>query len=294
MSVQQISFLLVLLTCLSMLNQVVLTFQILKATKTLPRFKLNHARCVQYSRKATIAPRLNRHHTAISSSVISQYNRLDAPKAIPYFDVPPVIVGIAGGSASGKTTFTRKIIEALGEDHVAVISHDNYYKDLRHLSLEARANVNFDHPDSLDSQLLTTHLLQLKSGEAVDIPTYDFKTHSRSDVVSTIEPKRIILIDGILIFSEKELVELMDMKIFVDTDDDIRLIRRIKRDTIERQRTVESIIDQYIKTVRPMHQLYVEPSKRIADIIVPAGQGIQPVALEMCLSRMREIINVYQ
>lgn len=215
-----------------------------------------------------------------------------SPSSSPLCD--PVIVGIAGGSASGKTTLARAIIKEVGEEHISFIGHDNYYKDLRHLTMEERGKVNFDHPDSLDTQLLCHHLRALKAGQVIATPTYDFTTHSRATSELLIEPRKIILVDGILIFAEPDLVGLMDMKIFVDTDDDIRLIRRIQRDTVERGRNVQQIIDQYVKTVRPMHQIYVEPSKRKADIIVPAGHGIQPVALDMCVSRLREIINFYQ
>eukprot|EP01038_Epipyxis_sp_PR26KG_P007596 gene7596-10345_t len=225
-----------------------------------------------------------------------KYIKDDIPFINPKPFNVPVILGVAGGSASGKTTLTSAIVEALGEEHVTAINHDNYYKDLRHLTIEQRAMVNFDHPNSLDTPLLIEHLEQLRRGLSVEIPTYDFTTHSRAPVTCLVQPRRIIIVEGILIFSDPELVSLMDMKIFVDLEDDIRLIRRIKRDNIERKRSVESIIEQYTKTVRPMHQLYVEPSKRKADIIVPAsnGNGIQTVALEMCVSRLREIINFYQ
>ena len=206
----------------------------------------------------------------------------------------PVVLGIAGGSASGKTTLAKMIIDIVGKEHISFIGHDSYYRDLRHLSLEERSNINFDHPNSLDTDLLIEHIKQLKMGKQVNIPCYDFTTHSRTPETSVIMPRKIIIVDGILIFSEPKLLDLMDMKIFVDTEDDMRLIRRINRDTNERGRNVQSVIDQYIKTVRPMHQLYVEPSKRNADIIVPAGQGIQAVALDMCVSRLREIINFYQ
>lgn len=209
-------------------------------------------------------------------------------------DYRPVIVGIAGGSASGKTTLARAIINNLGEEHISFVGHDNYYKNLCHLSLEERAKVNFDHPDSLDTPLLIEHIRALREGKQVHIPTYDFNTHSRTSSYDLVQPRKIIIVDGILIFSEPELLQLMDMKIFVDTADDIRLIRRISRDTLERGRTVDSVIDQYLRTVRPMHDLYVEPSKRRADIILPAGDGIAPAALEMCVSRLREIINFYQ
>lgn len=206
----------------------------------------------------------------------------------------PVIVGIAGGSGSGKTTLTQAIIKSLGQEFVTYIQHDSYYKDLSHMTLEERAHNNFDHPSSLDTDLLRDHLLQLKLGKAVKVPEYCYKTHSRLDTFVETNPRRIIIVDGILLFHDSELCNLMDMKIFVDAEDDVRLIRRIKRDTSERARSVESIIDQYSTTVKPMHYLFVEPSKKNADIIIPSNQGIQAVALEMCLSRLREIINYYQ
>jgi len=208
--------------------------------------------------------------------------------------IAPVILGIAGGSASGKTTLAKMIIDALGEEHVSFIGHDSYYKELNHLSIEDRTKVNFDHPSALETSLLIKHINQLKLGQPVDVPIYDFGTHSRTERTETVLPRRIVIVDGILIFAEPDLLSQMDMRIFVDTDDDLRLIRRIQRDIKERQRSVDSVIEQYTKFVRPMHQCYVEPSKRVADIIVPAGQGIQPVALDMCVSRLREIINIYQ
>ena len=204
----------------------------------------------------------------------------------------PVILGIAGGSASGKTTLAKAIIQSLGSEHVSFIGHDSYYHELPHLSVKERAEVNFDHPSSLDTQLLIQHIQNLKNGKSVHVPIYDFSSHARTGNTEEVIPKKIIIIDGILIFSEPQLLNLMDMKIFVDTDDDIRLIRRIKRDITERKRSIDSIITQYQYTVRPMHLLYVEPSKRCADIIVPAGDGIQPVALDMCVSRLREIIQM--
>jgi uridine kinase len=214
---------------------------------------------------------------------LTKYSRSTAPA--------PVILGIAGGSASGKTTLAKAIIKELGAEHVSFIGHDSYYKELAHLSIEERANVNFDHPSSLDTKLLVHHLQKLKDGEAVDVPIYSFATHTRTAHTELVTPRSIVIVDGILIFAEPELLSLMDMKVFVDTDDDLRLIRRIKRDISERNRTVDAVMTQYMRTVRPMHLLYVEPSKRFADIIVPAGQGIQPVALDMCVSRLREIIN---
>jgi uridine kinase len=204
----------------------------------------------------------------------------------------PVIVGVAGGSGSGKTTLVELIMKALGEDHVSYISHDNYYKDLSHLSFKERSQINFDHPNSLETDLLIKHLKELKQMKSINKPLYDFTRHARiQDTYETVKPRPIIIVDGILIFAELELLNLFDMKIFVDTDDDIRFIRRLIRDTTERNRTTMSVIAQYEETVRPMHLTYVEPSKRNADIIVPAGKGIRTVALDMCVSRLREIIN---
>ena len=206
----------------------------------------------------------------------------------------PVIVGIAGGSGSGKTTLTQAIVRSLGPEFVTLINHDSYYKDLSHLSIDERAQNNFDHPDSLDTELLKQHLLQLKLGKTVQVPEYCYKTHSRQSSYVETHPRRIVIVDGILLFHDTELCNLMDMKIFVDAEDDVRLIRRIRRDTTERARSVDSVIDQYSTTVKPMHYLYVEPSKKNADIIIPSNHGIQAVALELILSRLREIINYYQ
>lgn len=186
------------------------------------------------------------------------------------------------------------IIEALGREHVTLIGHDSYYKNMNHLPFNERAKINYDHPDSLETSLLISHIKQLKQGESIHVPSYDYNQHARIDMTTILSPRKIIIIDGILIFSDPELLSLMDIKIFVDTDDDIRLIRRITRDTKERSRSLESVIQQYSEFVRPMHQLFVEPSKRKADIIVPAGEGIQAAALDLCVSRLREIINVFQ
>ena len=207
----------------------------------------------------------------------------------------PVIVGICGGTGSGKTTLTKAIVERLGAEHVSLVSHDSYYRDLQHLVVKERANVNFDHPDALDSELLYTHIGMLKEGIPVKCPVYDFTTHSRKlDEYDLVNPSKIVLVDGILIFAEPRLLEAMDMKIFVDTADDIRLIRRLTRDIAERARTVENVIDQYHATVRPMHKLFVEPSRRAADIIVPSCDGIQEVALDMVVSRLRELIAQHE
>lgn len=203
---------------------------------------------------------------------------------------PPLIIGVAGGSGSGKTTVVKRICEALGEDRVILLQHDFYYRDLSHLPLEERYKHNFDHPSSLETELLIRHLNALSSGYPVEVPMYDFAQHIRMKETRSIAPKDVILIDGILIFSEPELLSLMDIKIFVDTDSDIRLLRRLKRDINERGRSVESVINQYQTYVRPMHLEFVEPSKRYADIIIPRG-GKNKVALEMVLSHINSKLS---
>lgn len=194
-----------------------------------------------------------------------------------------------GGSGSGKTTLSRAIVDALGSDNITYIAHDSYYKDLSHLSLDDREKQNFDHPNALETDLLIEHLALLKSNKGAYIPTYDFNIHTRLSHSELILPKPIILVEGILIFSDPKLHNLMDIKIFVDTDDDIRLIRRIQRDTIERGRSIEKIIAQYLHTVRPMHLQFVEPSKRAADIIVPSG--LNSVALDLVISKLKYVVN---
>uniref|UniRef100_A0A7S2KHB2 Uridine kinase n=1 Tax=Leptocylindrus danicus TaxID=163516 RepID=A0A7S2KHB2_9STRA len=204
--------------------------------------------------------------------------------------VPKLIVGIAGGTGAGKTTLARELYAALGkETNVSYIVHDNYYKDISHLSLEERAKTNFDHPDSLDTDLLIQHVKSLKGGENAHIPNYDFSTHMRTKEVTILEAKNIVLIEGILIFSEPKLVELMDLKVFVDTDSDIRLTRRLVRDTSERGRTVEQVIEQYHATVRPMHNQYVQPSKDVADIVIPHGSN--PTALDMISAYLKSKLS---
>jgi uridine kinase len=204
--------------------------------------------------------------------------------------IAPLIIGIAGGTGSGKTTIASRIIERIGTTHIALVMHDSYYKDLSALSLEERSLVNFDHPDALETDLLIQHLEQLKSGISADIPVYDFKTHTRSIQTERIDPKPIIMLEGILIFVETALRALCDIKIFVDTDSDIRFIRRLERDIAERGRTSDSVIKQYLNTVRPMHLEFVEPSKRYADVIVPEG-GLNQVAMEMIVTRLEALIQ---
>ena len=192
----------------------------------------------------------------------------------------PLIIGVAGGSGSGKTTVVNHIMNAIGEDNILLLQHDSYYRDLKHLPFEERTKHNFDHPSSLETELMIRHIKALKEGYQVEIPIYDFTKHIRKTETRVVNAKKIILIDGILIFSEKELREQMDIKLYVDTDGDIRLMRRIKRDIVERDRELENVLDQYEKFVRPMHLEFVEPSKRYADIIIPRG-GENKVALDM-------------
>lgn len=195
-----------------------------------------------------------------------------------------IILGIAGGTGSGKTTLADRIVERFGDD-IAVVHHDNYYRAHYDMTYEERARLNYDHPDSFETDLMIEDLKKLKRGEAIRCPIYDYTIHNRTNGAVVIEPRPIILVEGILIFENKALCDLMDMKIFVDTDADTRLIRRIRRDMQKRDRTLDSILDQYISTVKPMHDLYVEPSKRASDIIVREG-GMNDVAFDMIVSRL--------
>ena len=196
-----------------------------------------------------------------------------------------IVIGIAGGSGSGKTTLAKAIYESIGEQNISFISHDSYYRDLSHMTEEERAQQNFDHPDSLDTELLVQHIQALKAGRVVSVPSYDYTTHSRVVGTTPLAPRPVVLVEGILIFSDRDLYNLMDIKIYVDTDDDIRLIRRIQRDTLERGRSLVGIVNQYMGTVRPMHVQFVEPSKRNADIIVPVG--LNSVALDLVVSKLK-------
>ena len=196
-----------------------------------------------------------------------------------------IIIGIAGGTGSGKTTITRRIMQKFGSN-VSVIYHDNYYKAHHNLSYEQRTRLNYDHPDAFDTQLLVRDLKKLKQGETVRCPVYDYTIHDRSQKTILIKPAKVIVIEGILIFQSKELCDLMDIKIFVDTDADVRILRRIVRDVRDRGRSLDSVVNQYLTTVKPMHEQFVEPSKRKADIIIPEG-GHNQVALEMVLQRVK-------
>lgn len=202
----------------------------------------------------------------------------------------PLVIGVAGGSGSGKTTVANVVRERVGAQRIAYLPHDAYYKDLSHLPPTQRRQVNFDHPDSLENELLIEHIRRLKRGESVELPVYDFTTHSRTEKTIRVEPKAVILVEGILIFAEPRLRPLFDVKIFVDTDADIRFIRRLQRDITERGRTTESVIEQYLKTVRPMHLEFVEPSKRYADVIIPEG-GFNTVALDMVVARILRLLE---
>lgn len=206
------------------------------------------------------------------------------------FAQQPFIIGVAGGSGSGKTTVSRHIRQAVGEERLIYIEHDNYYRANSHLSLAERIQQNYDHPDSLETALLVEHLNALRRGETIEMPLYDFSTYERSVQTRQLHPAAVILVEGILIFAEKELRNLMDMRIFVDADADVRFIRRLQRDVHERGRTIDSVIEQYCATVRPMHLEFVEPSKRYADVIVPEG-GENRVAMEMIVSRIKRILD---
>lgn len=200
----------------------------------------------------------------------------------------PLVIGVAGGSGSGKTTVVRRIVDSLGDSEVTVLEHDRYYRDRNDLRLEERAALNYDHPDSLETDLLVAHIHALRQGHTVEVPVYDFARHARQPSTETVEPRRAIIIEGILIYTDAALRKLMDVKVFVDTDDDTRFIRRLQRDISERGRTVQSVIEQYLGTVKPMHLEFVEPSKRYADIIVPRG-GHNAVATEMLLTLIRSL-----
>jgi uridine kinase len=202
----------------------------------------------------------------------------------------PIIVGVAGGTASGKTTTSEAIMERVDGKRIAYIQHDSYYRDLSHLPLEERAKLNFDHPDALENELLISHLKQLLAWQEVDVPVYDFATYIRTGETRRVKPKRIIIVEGILVFVDKRLRELMDVKIYVDTDPDLRFIRRLQRDITERARSVESVIQQYLDTVRPMHLEFVEPSKRYADVIIPQG-GLNRIAIDLIAARMEYLLH---
>jgi len=202
----------------------------------------------------------------------------------------PLVIGIAGGSGSGKTTVVQEILNRVGADRIAYLQHDSYYKDLAGLPPTLRINVNFDHPYSLETELLIKHVETLRDHQSVEVPIYDFATDSRTSQTFSVAPRRVILVEGILIFAEPELRKLFDVKIYVDTDADVRFIRRLRRDITERGRSTESVIKQYESTVRPMHLEFVEPSKRYADIIIPEG-GHNIAALDMVVARIESLLK---
>jgi uridine kinase len=202
----------------------------------------------------------------------------------------PLLIGIAGGTGSGKSTVARKIADGLPADSVAVIDHDSYYRDRSDLSYQARSHLNFDHPDALDNDLLVQHLEALRAGRGVDVPIYDFKTHARLAERRRVEPPRILIVEGILVFVEERVRNLLDVKVFVDTDADIRVFRRVRRDLEQRGRTFQQVREQYYATVRPMHLQFVEPSKRWADLIVPEG-GDNHIAIDLILGKLRHVLG---
>lgn len=202
---------------------------------------------------------------------------------------PIVCIGVAGGTGSGKTTVAEVIVQRIGTDRIAHLQHDAYYRDLSSCDHQALLAHNFDHPDALESDLLAAHLAQLKSGHPVEVPLYDFTRHVRTSLTRRVEPRGVILLEGILILAEPALRRLLDIKIFVDTDADLRFIRRLRRDIAERGRTVDSVIEQYLGTVRPMHLEFVEPSKRWADLIIPEG-GFNLVALDVVCARVEALL----
>lgn len=203
----------------------------------------------------------------------------------------PMIIGIAGGTGSGKTTITQSIVERFGEN-VTVLYHDDYYKEQHSITYEERCKTNYDHPDAFDTDLFLEHLDKLRAGEAIDSPVYDFTIHDRSDKTKSVRPAPVILIEGILIFVDPALTDRMDIKIFVDTDADVRILRRLERDVKERGRSIDSVIGQYLGTVKPMHEKFVEPSKKMADIIVLEG-GRNSVALDLIMNKIDTFIKNY-
>ncbi len=204
--------------------------------------------------------------------------------------IRPFMIGVAGGSSSGKTTIAERLAELTGEDHLSLIELDSYYSDRGDEPIEERMQVNYDHPDAFDWPLLNDHLAALANGASVPVPVYDYAQHNRSGEVRMVEPARIVVVDGILVLWERTLRERFDLKIFVDTAADVRLIRRMRRDVAERGRTPEFVIDQYLETVRPAHERFIEPSKRYADVIIPEG-GLNRPAIDVLLARVRELIT---
>lgn len=206
-------------------------------------------------------------------------------------DINPVIIGIAGGTGSGKSTFTNRVKAMFGED-VTVIYHDNYYREHDDIPFEERKKINYDHPDSLETELLLEHLKMLKAGKSVICPVYDFSQHNRSKNFTEIKPSNIIILEGILIFADERLRDLLDIKIFVDADADERILRRVRRDMVERGRDIDNIMDQYLTTVKPMHYLYIEPTRHYADIVI--NSGMNEVAFDLVACKIADLLGVMQ
>ena len=200
--------------------------------------------------------------------------------------IQPTVIGVAGGSGSGKTTLVREIVRVLGAEQVSLIQHDSYYRDRSTIPPEDRDGINYDHPDALETSLLVHHLGELKQGLPVEVPVYDFATHLRTPATVKVEPRKVVIVEGILILADPALRELMDIRVFVRTDGDLRVIRRIERDLAERERSLDSIVRQYLATVRPMHLEFVEPSERWADVVIPEGGHNQP-GVDMLIARIR-------
>ncbi|MFN3430478.1 MAG: uridine kinase [Candidatus Sericytochromatia bacterium] len=202
----------------------------------------------------------------------------------------PFVIGVCGGSGSGKTTVARNILEIVGRDRVAHLLHDHYYRDLGDLTHEERSKVNFDHPDSLDNALFKQHLRLLSNYQPVECPVYDFKTHRRTEETFSIFPRQVVVVEGILIFADAELRSMMDLRVFVDTDADLRVLRRINRDVAERGRTLDSVIQQYLDTVRPMHNEFVAPGKKYANLVLPEG-GMNEVAIDILITKVESVLK---
>lgn len=204
-----------------------------------------------------------------------------------------MIIGICGGTGSGKTTIARAIVDTVGAHNVVLVEQDSYYRNLADMPLDERHQANFDHPDSIDSDMMVNHLLRLKQGLDIEMPVYDMVTHTRSDRIERIRPRPVVIVEGILIFSERRVLDLLDVRVFVDTPDDVRLMRRLRRDITERGRPFEQTLDQYERTIRPMHFEFVEPSKRHADIIIPEGSN-PGISVELLCSMVRQKLNEQQ